>query len=95
MYEKNPMTSRERINEELLRRTQCNDGALAIEVSNKPCMEHEMPSLGTLPLASVYSPVQIFRELYDLEQGFVKGTIFKELDFPFLCGEKGGSCCGK
>ena len=50
----------------------------------------DMPSL-----ASVYAPVQHWRELYDMEYGFHQGTIFKELNFPFICGEhKGGNGYG-
>ena len=36
------------------------------------------------PLAMVYSPVQEWRELYDEETGLSRGTMFKELDLPFL-----------
>ena len=39
------------------------------------------------PLAMVYSPVQEWRDLYDNEMGHERGTIFKELDFPFLGGD--------
>ena len=35
------------------------------------------------PLAMVYSPMQEFDRLYDLDRGFVAGTIFTELDLPF------------
>ena len=42
------------------------------------------------PLAMVYSPIQEWRDLYDLETGFCRGTIFTELDLPFV-GCKG---CG-
>lgn len=43
------------------------------------------------PVAIVYSPIQEWRDLYECEVGFDNGTIFKELDLPFL----GGSCgCG-
>ena len=49
------------------------------EVSEAPC--------GARPLAMVYSPVQEWRDLYDSETGHERGTIFKELDFPFLGGE--------
>ncbi|MBE6596259.1 MAG: spore coat associated protein CotJA [Ruminococcaceae bacterium] len=44
------------------------------------------------PLASVFSPIQEWQEIYELETGFQRGTIFKELDLPFLCGEKKGGC---
>ncbi len=35
------------------------------------------------PLAMVYSPLQSFRSLYEVQTGFCHGTVFKELDFPF------------
>ena len=41
---------------------------------------------GARPLAMVYSPEQEWRDLYDSEEGHKKGTIFKELDLPFLGG---------
>ena len=47
-------------------------------------------------MASVYAPLQIWRDIYDEDAGFHRGTIFKELDLPFVCGEKkGGGCRGK
>lgn len=39
-------------------------------------------------LAMVYSPCQEFTELYEAEEGFSRGTIFSQLDKPFLPG-----CC--
>ena len=39
------------------------------------------------PLASVYAPVQEWRELYDEQSALCHGTLFKELEFPFLGGE--------
>ena len=38
------------------------------------------------PLAMVYSPAQEWRELYESAEGHKRGTIFKELEFPFLGG---------
>lgn len=35
------------------------------------------------PLAMVYSPMQEFTDLYELDKGFNAGTIFSELDLPF------------
>lgn len=40
--------------------------------------------LDGLPLAMAYVPMQKWRELYEPEMGFSRGTIFKELDLPFL-----------
>ena len=49
------------------------------------------------PLAMVYAPIQEWRELYDLDTALMKGTLFSELDLPFLAGNKGntsmGGCC--
>lgn len=48
------------------------------------------------PLASVYAPLQSFDELYDKETALAKGTVFAQLDLPFM-GEsvyKGGNCRG-
>lgn len=39
-------------------------------------------------LAMVYAPCQEFTELYEAEEGFSRGTIFSQLDKPFLPG-----CC--
>ena len=36
------------------------------------------------PLASVYAPLQEWQSLYDNETGLARGTIFKELEKPFL-----------
>ena len=48
------------------------------------------------PLASMYAPLQKFKELYDKETALKKGTVFSELDLPFM-GESvtnmGGGCC--
>ena len=43
-------------------------------------------TVGDRPLASVYAPVQAWRELYDEETALCRGTLFKELEFPFLGG---------
>ena len=40
-------------------------------------------------LAMAYIVDQVWRDLYDTEQGFSIGTIFRELDFPFT-GRRGG-----
>ena len=41
-----------------------------------------------MPLAMAYVPWQKWCDIYDLEKGFHCGTIFKELNKPFL--GKGG-----
>lgn len=39
-------------------------------------------------LAMVYSPTQVFRDLYEPCKALARGTLFAELDKPFQ-----GSCC--
>lgn len=38
------------------------------------------------PLAMAYVPMQRFVNLYSAADGFEAGTIFKDLDLPFLGG---------
>ena len=48
------------------------------------------------PLASVYAPLQSFDNLYDAETALKQGTVFAELDLPFMgrTVQKGGCCHG-
>ena len=108
MYSENDhmnMTPRDRINEELLQRgnnqnfppranTRIN--CRGDDVDNAPYQRLTW-GLDNYPLASVYSPIQIWRNLYEPDEALKKGTLFKELDLPFVCGERtqGGGCCGK
>jgi len=39
-------------------------------------------------LAMVYSPVQVWRDIYDLECALERGTLFAELDKPLVCAGK-------
>lgn len=39
-------------------------------------------------LAMAYIPPQKFRNIYPIDKGFYRGTIFQELDKPFM----GGNC---
>ena len=38
-----------------------------------------------MPLAMAYVPWQKWKNIYDADKGFCRGTIFQELDLPF-CG---------
>lgn len=50
----------------------------------------EYDQLKGMPIAMAYVPWQQWRDLYEAEKGFQRGTIFEELDKPF----KGiGGCC--
>ena len=108
MYNENDymnMTSRDRINEELLSRGGKQSPPLTPDarINCKGEMQEQRPmqmqtwGLENYPLASVYSPIQHWRNLYEPEEALSKGTLFKELDLPFVCGDKaiGGGCCGK
>jgi hypothetical protein len=59
---------------------------------NRPTASIDLPTcenngksfgLSGYPLAMVYSPMQEFDKLYELDKGFSAGTIFSELDLPF------------
>ena len=104
MYtENNFMTPRERVNEALQRRMP--DNPLSSQQKCPSCTGNGERSsavgrdswgLIDYPLASMFAPLQEWRSIYDLEGGFDRGTIFKELDLPFLCGDrKGGNACGR
>lgn len=38
-------------------------------------------------LATTYTKMQQFRDMYDPQEGLMRGTIFRELDKPFLGGK--------
>ena len=48
------------------------------------------------PLASLYAPIQCFKSLYEPELALKNGTLFEELDLPFMGDSvyKGGNCRG-
>lgn len=39
-----------------------------------------------LPIGMGYVPIQQWRQTYSLDQGLTRGTIFPELDLPFIMG---------
>ena len=52
------------------------------------CKKEKKSCIDEMPLAMAYVPFQGWSELYDLEKGFQRGTIFPCLDKPFM----GGGC---
>lgn len=102
---------RDRIGDEMLRRmldmNQMNERSERQmpdlppnERNTSPCLPHGGWGLHDHPVGMVYAPLQHFRNLYDRETALRQGTIFRELDLPFL-GEsvandgnqwKGGAC---
>ena len=55
---------------------------------NMPGGSFDNMYLGDLPLAMCYVPMQRWNTTYSLEKGLERGTIFPELDLPFLGGMK-------
>ena len=51
------------------------------------CCPNQAPVVGM-----AYVPWQHLQTVYETENGFVRGTLFPELDKPFLAG--GGRCHG-
>ena len=52
---------------------------------------HRKDKLEGMPLAMAYVPWQKWCEIYDVCEGFRRGTIFRELDMPF----KGKGGCNR
>ena len=53
-----------------------------------PCYDRGDP-LENMTIAMAYVPWQQWRQIYEPAKGFHRGTIFKELDKPFV-GKRGG-----
>lgn len=83
-----------------MRRNQCQRPALTtparITQEFTDCEKESTPSvcmhdlLNGMPIAMAYVPWQEFKNLYAAEKALCRGTIFEELDKPFL--GKGGLC---
>ena len=101
MYSADDMrTPRDRISEEYVRRLldeengeRCN----ACEIPQMRKNDHAENPHGLADhqrsLAMVYSPVQIWREIYSPETALSRGTLFRELDKPWGVENKRGGCC--
>ena len=100
------MTPRDRIGEDMLRlMLNSNNSRPSLDlppssIAPSPCLPSGGWGLREHPVGMVYAPLQEFRQLYDLESALAQGTIFRELDLPFM-GEsvasrgdrcKGGAC---
>ena len=105
MYtEENNMIPREKPGDERLSHMSDNRGHCC-GTANNCCRRREdnctrcTPSktfgLEGYPLASMYAPLQEFRNLYDKETAFTEGTLFTELNLPFMGASvgKGGCLC--
>lgn len=49
-------------------------------------MDRTADFMRDMPIGMSYVPMQHWRKIYAAEEGFSKGTIFAELDFPFKYG---------
>ena len=58
-------------------------------LSDKNCEICPQPHQQTMMPGMAYVPWQIWQQPYDYEKGFEVGTIFPDLDYPFL-GYQGG-----
>lgn len=57
---------------------------------DKPCINCQQPDTALpkeMPIGMLYVPYQSFRKLYDPQVGLERGTVFEELDKPFI-GER-------
>ncbi len=90
----------DRINDLVLRRMLGEDsGSCPVcesKCDNAPSVNNSKWGLKGYPLAMVYSTVQEFENINDLDCALSSGTIFKELDLPFMgvTVTKGGKCRG-
>ena len=85
-----------------MRRSGCSRPSQAPQTS-APCSQpaaesmccgdtNDYDELNGMPLAMAYVPWQEWRNIYEAEKGFHKGTIFEELNKPFK-GIMMGGCC--
>lgn len=72
-----------------LKERDCDCRADVPTASMTPTSPASPSCLAAYPLAMVYAPEQAFRSLYECDQWLEKGTIFKELEFPFKGSRKG------
>ena len=65
-------------------RPSAENGADSVLACNLSEDRHKSWGLVGYPLAMVYSPVQDFHKLYEMDAALKQGTVFKELDLPFM-----------
>ena len=100
------LISHDRIGDDVLHRMlDSNDQRLSLDLppvsqESASCLPNGGFGLRDYPVGMVYAPLQEFRNLYDLDSALRQGTIFRELDLPFMGASvhergarcKGGSC---
>ncbi|MBQ5590844.1 MAG: spore coat associated protein CotJA [Clostridia bacterium] len=56
-----------------------------INMTASCCDEHfDADCIDSLPLAMAYVPIQKWRDVYSVDVAHARGTLFSELDKPFL-----------
>lgn len=83
-------------NDHAARSYECGCEKTAYEMPKSACGYMQDHSLDGYPLGMVYAPMQGFEYIHDLDTAMKRGTIFAQLDLPFLCSDrtKGGCCNG-
>ena len=93
----NIMRSRERISDDMLRQMLGeSESPEQLRANPDPMQRKNLTLPDGFPLASVYAPTQEFRRLYDYDTALSSGTIFEELNLPFMgmSVTKGGTSRG-
>lgn len=64
----------------------CRDGRMQKPMSGERCYMREQDAYGCgqYPIGMAYVPWQSFKDIYDMERALNAGTIFAELDKPFM-----------
>ena len=60
------------------------DGVAAVRLPVASCDGFNCLDNGDVPLAMAYVPMQRFEDIYDVDQAFCAGTLFCDLNKPFL-----------
>ena len=63
--------------------------AQAVMNTNSGC-NCNFSAMDNFPLSMAYVPMQKFRKLYTPEEALCNGTLFEELNLPFLGYKRGG-----
>ena len=78
------------------RNTNCSSCNLHNHHSESHCQNEDYANNSfNYALAMVYSPKQEWQNIYCEEEGFIAGTIFKELDKPFYGAKCHGGTCNE
>lgn len=81
IYNRNFQTEKIAVSENLDNINNIND------IQNDNIPDNQVPRFpANTPLAMAYVPFQQWGDVYEAQEGFEKGTIFPELDFPFMMG---------